>query len=179
MLFQKENLLVRYVTKDDAPIISKWLTDPEVLQCYEGRDNPQSVEKVLDHFINNPNSNEKRCLVELNEIPIGYIQMYPVDSEWKALYGYEESQNVWGMDQFIGEPLFWGKGIGTNLVQAAITYIIESLGAEAIVMDPRVNNERAISCYEKCGFKKVKILKKHELHEGKLEDCWMMEYKQL
>lgn len=47
MLFQKENLLVRYVTKDDAPIISKWLTNPEILQYYEGRDNPQSVEKVL------------------------------------------------------------------------------------------------------------------------------------
>ena len=179
MLFQKGQLLVRYVIKNDASIISKWLTDPEVLQYYEGRDNPQSIENVLEHFIHNPNSNEKRCLVEFNEISIGYIQMYPVDSEWKALYGYEESQNVWGMDQFIGEPIFLGKGIGTKLVQAAITYIMENLGAEAIAMDPRVNNERAISCYEKCGFKKVKILKEHELHEGKLEDCWMIEYKQL
>lgn len=105
--------------------------------------------------------------------------MYPVDSEWKALYGYEESQNIWGMDQFIGEPVYWGKGIGTKLVQSASAYIMESLGAEAIAMDPRVNNERAIKCYEKCGFKKVKALKEHELHEGKLEDCWMMEYKQL
>ncbi|WP_242234943.1 GNAT family N-acetyltransferase [Bacillus cereus group sp. BfR-BA-01316] len=179
MLFQKGQLLVRYVIEEDAPIISKWLTDPEVLQYYEGRDNPQSVEKVLDHFIHNPNSLEKRCLVEFDEIPIGYIQMYPVDSEWKALYGYKETQQVWGMDQFIGEATYWGKGIGTNLVQAAITYIIDELKVEAIAMDPRVNNERAISCYEKCGFKKVKILKKHELHEGNLEDCWMVEYKQL
>ncbi|PGM91377.1 GNAT family N-acetyltransferase [Bacillus cereus] len=177
MLFQKENLSVRYVIKNDAPIISKWLTDPEILQYYEGRDNPQSVEEVLAHFIHNPNSNEKRCLVEFDEMPIGSIQMYPVDFEWKALYGYEESQNVWGMDQFIGEPLFLGKGIGTKLVQAAITYIMKEVGAEAIAMDPKVNNERAIKCYEKCGFKKVKILKEHELHEGKLEDCWMMEYK--
>jgi aminoglycoside 6'-N-acetyltransferase len=44
-------------------------------------------------------------------------------------------------------------------------------------MDPRVSNERAIHCYEKCGFQKVKVLKEHELHEGVLEDCWMMEYK--
>lgn len=59
MLFQKEGLLIRYVMEDDVSIISKWLTDPEVLQYYEGRDNPQSVEKVLDHFIHNPNNNEK------------------------------------------------------------------------------------------------------------------------
>ena len=62
-----------------------------------------------------------------------------VDSEWKALYGYKESQNVWGMDQFIGEPAYWGKG--TKLVQAAITYIMGEM-AEAIAMDPKVNNER-------------------------------------
>ena len=37
--------------EDDASIISKWLTDPAVLRYYEGRDNPQPVEKVLDHFI--------------------------------------------------------------------------------------------------------------------------------
>ncbi|MGH1285940.1 GNAT family N-acetyltransferase [Bacillus toyonensis] len=179
MLFQKGDLLVRYVIEDDAPIISKWLTDPEVLQYYEGRDNPQSVEKVLNHFIHNPSSNEKRCLIEFDEVPIGYIQMYQVDSEWKALYGYEKSHHVWGMDQFIGEPTFWGKGIGTKLVQAAITYIVENVGAEAIAMDPKVSNKRAIKCYEKCGFKKMKILKEHELHEGKLEDCWLVEYKQI
>ena len=39
-----------------------------------------------------------------------------------------------------------GKGIGTKLVQAAITYIMENEGAEAIAMDPKVNNERAIKC---------------------------------
>ena len=48
-------------------------------------------------------------------MPIGYIQMYPVDSEWKTLYDYEASQNVWGMDQFIGEPAYWEKGIELNL----------------------------------------------------------------
>lgn len=177
MLFQQDHVSVRYVVEGDASIISKWLTDPKVLQYYEGRDNPQSVEMVLNHFIHNSNSHEKRCLIEFDDVPIGYIQMYPVDSEWKTLYGYEASQNVWGMDQFIGEPAYWEKGIGTKLVQSAITYIMENTGAEAIAMDPKVNNERAIKCYEKCGFKKVKILKEHELHEGVLEDCWMMEYR--
>ena len=70
------------------------------------------------------------------------------------------------------------KELERNSFRQRITYIMENEGAEAIAMDPKVNNERAINCYEKCGFKKVKILKEHELHEKKLEDCWMMEYKQ-
>ncbi|EEM16587.1 GNAT family N-acetyltransferase [Bacillus pseudomycoides] len=177
MLFQKGSLSIRYVIEDDVNTISKWLTNPEVLQYYEGRDNPQSPEQVRTHFIHDPKSAEKRCLVEHAEEPIGYIQIYLIDSEWKKLYGYRENQNICGMDQFIGDTAYWNKGIGTELVKAAITYITDELGAEAIAMDPRVSNERAICCYEKCGFQKIKRLIKHELHEGKLEDCWMMEYR--
>lgn len=58
-----------------------------------------------------------------------------------------------GMDQFIGEPTYWGKGIGTKFVKAAITYILSEMGAEAIAMDPKVNNERAIKCYENADLK--------------------------
>ncbi len=44
-------------------------------------------------------------------------------------------------------------------------------------MDPQLRNTRAMKCYEKCGFKKIKILPKHELHEGVHQDCWLIEYK--
>ncbi len=40
--------------------------------------------------------------------------MYPIDSEWKHYIGYEESQYVWGMDQFIGEPTYWEKALERN-----------------------------------------------------------------
>ncbi|WP_243522722.1 GNAT family N-acetyltransferase [Bacillus pseudomycoides] len=177
MLFQQGSLSIRYVTENDVKILSKWLTTPEVLQYYEGRDNPQSLEQVRKKFISYSISDVKRCLVEYAGKPIGFIQIYPVDSKWKNLYGYVENQNIWGMDQFIGDIAYWNKGIGTELVKVAITYIIDVLEAEAIAMDPRTGNERAIRCYEKCGFQKVKKLKEHELLEGKLEDCWMMEYR--
>ena len=153
MLFQKDHVSVRYVKEEDAQVISKWLTDSEVLQYYEGRDNPQSVEMVLDHFIHNPNSHEKRCLIEFDTTPIGYIQMYPIDSEWKALYGYEGSQNVWGMDQFIGEPAYWEKELELNLFSQQL-HILWRTREQKPLQWPKVNNERAIKCYEKCGFKR-------------------------
>ncbi len=54
---------------------------------------------------------------------------------------------VWtnlSVNQPIGE-----RELEQKLVQAAITYIMGEMGAEAIAMDPKVNNERAIKCYEK------------------------------
>ncbi|MCM3736802.1 acetyltransferase [Bacillus cytotoxicus] len=177
MLFQKKELSIRYVTENDVQTLSNWLLNPEVLRFYEGRDKPQSPQQVQERYISSSEDSNKKCIVEYKNEPIGYIQMYPLDLEWKSLYGYDERENVWEMDQFIGETAYWNRGIGTGLVQAIITYIVNELGAAAIAMDPRVRNERAIRCYEKCGFRKVKVLKEHELHEGVLEDCWMMEYK--
>ena len=80
------------------------------------------------------------------------------------------------MDQFIGESTYWNKGVGTQLVSAMVAYLIEEKGADRIVMDPQTWNERAIRCYEKCGFKKVKLLPENELHEGEYRDCWLIEY---
>ena len=55
-----------------------------------------------------------------------------------------------------------------------VGYLFIVLGAAQVVIDPRATNKRAIRCYEKSGFRKVKVLPKHELHEGALRDVWLM-----
>ena len=118
-----------------------------------------------------------RCIIEFDEVPIGYVQFYEVDEDERRTYGYgDSSEIIYGMDQFIGESTYWNKGVGTQLVSAMVAYLIEEKGADRIVMDPQTWNERAIRCYEKCGFKKVKLLPKNELHEGEYRDCWLIEY---
>ena len=37
--------------------------------------------------------------------------------------------------------------------------------------------KRALKCYQKAGFRIIKILPEHELHEGKMRDCYLMEYR--
>ena len=175
MLLQKGDLLVRKLELNDKYLLSKWLSDSEILQYYEGRDNPFDVEKVEEEFLNDIDKTI-RCIVEYDGAPIGYIQFYEVEEEERDTYGTEDvSENIYGMDQFIGESAYWNKGVGTQLVQAMVQYLIEEKGADRIVMDPQAWNERAIRCYEKCGFKKVRFLSKHELHEGEYRDCWLIE----
>ena len=48
--------------------------------------------------------------------------------------------------------------------------------ADIIILDLYVDNLRAIRCYEKVGFKKIKFLPKYELHDGEMVDCYLMEY---
>lgn len=169
------DLLVRKIEKRDNVLIAKWLSDPEVLEFYEGRDNAFDLEKVNKVFFVN-DDNEVKCIVEFKGKAIGYIQYYQLDQQTKKDYGYLD-EHIYGIDQFIGEVEYWNKGIGTVLIKSMVHYLIEYKKAERVVMDPQLRNTRAMKCYEKCGFKKIKILPKHELHEGVHQDCWLIEYK--
>ncbi|WP_285889538.1 GNAT family N-acetyltransferase [Paenibacillus glycanilyticus] len=98
---------------------------------------------------------------------IGLRTLEPEDAEKGTLYG---------MDQFIGEPGYWNKGIGSELMKETVRYLTMERGAVKIAMDPQAWNARALRVYEKNGFKKVKLLEKHEWHEGEYRDCWLMVY---
>ena len=174
LLFQNGSLKVRKLEEEDNYLLAKWLSNPSVLEFYEGRDNPFNLDEVNKVFYN-PEDKKFKCIVEFDGNKIGYIQFYHLDDETKKEFGYEDG-NIFGMDQFIGEVEYWNRGIGTVLVTSMVKFLIENKKADRIVMDPQVRNTRAIKCYEKCGFTKVKILAKKELHEGVYQDCWLIEY---
>ncbi len=167
-------ITIRSVTEADLPHLHRWLNDPRVLEFYEGRDKPFSMEQLREKYLSDPEVS--RCIVLENGEPFGYIQFYPLDDEERREYGYDKTIKVFGMDQFIGEPDRWNQGLGPKMIVAVVNYLVKQ-GAEVITMDPHIDNPRGIRAYEKCGFKKIKVLPKHEEHEGKLEDCYLMEYR--
>ena len=79
------------------------------------------------------------------------------------------------MDQFIGEPEYWNRGIGTSFLEMMAAYLKGQKAADSILLDPHKDNRRAIRAYEKAGFQIVKTLPEHELFEGRRVDCWLME----
>jgi aminoglycoside 6'-N-acetyltransferase len=176
MLVSAERLSIRMVTADDADVLHKWLTDARVLEFYEGRDRPYTLEMVQEKFFA-PDDDTQKCIAEYDGTPIGYIQFYPIEEDERVEFGYADREVVYGMDQFIGEPAFWNQGIGTQLVTLLAEYLFARLGATVVVMDPQVRNVRALRCYEKCGFQQVRLLPRRELHEGVLQDCWLIEKK--
>jgi len=177
MIFQRDALVVRELVESDKEKLAKWLSDPRVLEYYEGRDRPHDIEMVTKHFYNRKNEEITGCIVEYEGKEIGYIQFYPLEEDEKIEYGYADSpETIYGTDQFIGEVSYWNKGIGKQLVSSMIDFLMREKGADRVVMDPQSWNARAIACYEKCGMKKVKLLPKHEIHEGELRDAWLMEY---
>jgi aminoglycoside 6'-N-acetyltransferase len=164
------------VSEESVPLLARWLSDPRVLEFYEGRDSPYDEDMVRTQFLG-PDEYIERFIVYHSRRPIGYLQLYSVHPAKRPLYGVGGDEVPFGMDLFIGEPDLWGRGLGSRLVQKAAAYLVAEQGATSVYLDPHTRNTRAIRAYSKAGFQKVRLLPKHELHEGEMQDAWLMEYR--
>ena len=169
------NIRVRLMNDADFPLMLKWLTDERVLEFYGGRDLAYTMETLRDHYADPADEQTTRMIIEYCGTAIGYGQFYPVDY---MEFGLQESDDVvYGIDQFIGEPDLWNRGIGTAYVLMLCEWLKAEMEADAVVLDPHKDNARAIRAYEKAGFRIIAELKEHEFFEGRKEDCWLMEWR--
>ena len=159
----------------DYVLLSRWLSDHRVLAWYQGRDRPFDLARTRKELgpIARGETEVRGCIVERVSYPIGYLQYYPVLAP--EAYALKSVDRTMGMDLFLGEPDLWGKGLGTRVIRLAMGMIFESGEVDRLVIDPHTDNSRAVRAYEKSGFRKVKVLPSHELHEGEYRDCWLME----
>jgi aminoglycoside 6'-N-acetyltransferase len=98
----------------------------------------------------------KPCVVEYKNKPVGYIQYYDIQENDLKRYGYPQNLDIYGIDQFIGEAELWGKGIGTSMIFLMLNYLSNHKNATRVVLEVKNHNMRAIFCYKKCGFRKIK-----------------------
>jgi aminoglycoside 6'-N-acetyltransferase len=60
------------------------------------------------------------------------------------------------VDIFLGDD-YTGRGIGTEVIRRVSRMLIEEHGHHRITLDPYADNEPAIRCYEKAGFRRVAL----------------------
>ena len=166
------------MTDLDFSILLKWLTDDRVLAFYDGRDTHYNAATLKSNYSEEWDTIYYRVIFEYKGNEIGYGQIYRLYDELYEEYQYPQSgEIVFAMDQFIGEPEYWNRGIGSKYVQMVLEFLKAEQNADAVILDPWKSNARAIRAYEKAGFKIIAELPEHEVHEGKKVDCYLMEYR--
>ncbi len=74
------------------------------------------------------------------------------------------------------DPAVHGRGIGTDAVRTLARHLVADLGFHRLVIDPAADNDAAIRCYEKVGFRPVGVMRQYErgadgtFHDGLLMD---------
>ena len=176
-IIKKDKIGLRLLEDNDKTLLLKWLTDERILNFWEGKSSVFDLDRVTEKYYSEEDVEIIRTIIEYDGKSIGYVQMYKLNDELLNEYEYPVTDKVvYGIDQFIGEPEYWDKGIGTKFMKLVLQYLTKEKNADIIILDPHADNPRAIRCYEKVGFKKIKLLPKHELHDGEMVDCYLMEY---
>jgi aminoglycoside 6'-N-acetyltransferase len=88
--------------------------------------------------------------------PIGFIQLIDAREEESHYWG-DVAPGTWSLDIWIGSSDDRGRGLGAQIMHAALLRIFDVHGADVVVIDPRVDNRRAIGFYERLGFERVGI----------------------
>ena len=164
---------------DDVARLAAWLRDPEVGAWWHGLTETYDDRFVREHVLGDEEPHVTKAIVELDGQAIGFQQWYPLADEPDVLreYGLRPEDAAYGIDQFIGDSSLHGQGVGTRQVRAVVDWLVgpDGPGARRVFTDPVVENTRAVRCYEKAGFTKVRILPGHEQLDGEPRDSWLME----
>lgn len=174
----RDEIWLRPLAEDgsDAAIMLPWLTDQRVVEWVYGRDEVYTLDRIRTEWDATTLHAENVWphLIMLGDRPIGYLQLVWAETSNDCYQADGDLSQTYAFDMFIGEPDLWAAGLGTAVCDVAITALV-ARGADRVLIDPRVVNERATHVYEKVGFHKVKVLPGNEFHEGVHYDCWLME----
>jgi len=181
MYFMADGLGFRPIAGADVALLARWLSDPAVGAWWEGTTVVYDEAYVRAEVLHGEGDEHvTQAVVELDGAPIGFQQWYALAGEPDSMteYGLVPGDRAFGIDQFIGESRLHGRGIGTRQVRAVVGWLLgpEGPGARRVLTDPVVENVRAIRCYEKAGFEKVRVLPGHEQVDGIPRDSWLMEW---
>ena len=164
------------LNKSHLSLLLHWLEAPHVKLWWDQdiKWTTELIQEKYGHYING----HKNLLLEdktiekpihafiifFRRIPIGYIQYYN-KRDFPSEQGYSASDlpaSCAGIDWYIGEVEFTGKGIGTKVLDAFLKQYVFSL-FDYVLVDPDTINTMAMRVYEKAGFEVIK-----EVNDGKI-----------
>lgn len=144
-----------------------WLNDPDVNQYLETRYIPRSSENIKEFVKSmdgNPNSIFMAICLRDNDRHIGNIKLGPIN--W--------IHRVGNISLLIGAKEYWGKGIATESISLVVKYAFNNLNIRKLCSGCYSDNIASAKAFEKVGFKREGLLRKHWYFKGKYTDEILM-----
>jgi RimJ/RimL family protein N-acetyltransferase len=153
---------LRPVEERDHPLIQRWQNDPEVwwLMDYEA---PFSLADIA--------ASERRAveegfpfIIEVEGRPIGRI----------GINNIRRRDRICSLYVFIGERDAWGKGLGTEAIDALLAHVFARLDLHQVELWSLAENERALRAYAHSGFIEEARLTERSWKDGRWFDRVLM-----
>ncbi len=161
-----EKIYLRALDREDAPRIAAWFNDPEVTRN-TSRYRPLSLTeqvKLIDRIHENSDDLVVGIVLKATDELIGQC----------GLHGVNDKNRRCGFWILIGDRTNWDQGYGSEATRLMLALAFDTLNLNRVQLDVFVDNERAVRCYEKLGFRKDGILRQHAYREGAYHDLHLM-----
>lgn len=174
-MMNKNDLILKAAEQSDLKYIHQWLNSEIILKYFGGRDHERpSIEDIESEF--SPQNNANILMIYFRKKPVGFIDVFEFTKETNVRHGLNDNEKkVFSFDIVVGEVDFQNIGIGSAALNVLLHILFNEKAAARVVLDTYIWHKQAIRCYEKCGFRITRILKDHDIYEGKKADDVFME----
>lgn len=161
VFLRAQKCFLRPLEKTDAPLLTRWINDPEVTQFLE-RNMPimQALEEKWIEGLQGSKTDIALLIVTNAGKPIGVMGIHHINwIDGTATTG-----------AFIGEKEYWGKGFGTDAKMILLNYAFNVLNLRKICSRVYAFNGRSVVYSKHCGYVDDGCQKKHVFRNGKYHD---------
>lgn len=141
----------RPITAHDLPLLRTWLGAPHVRQWWGDPDRELAI--IRDQI---GLAGLAMYLICLDTRPIGYLQSYDCAGEPSGEWADQDPGAI-GIDLFLGEAELVGHGHGRAVVRAFSDLLLTDAAVPYVLIDPAIDNHRAIRAYAAAGFEAAQI----------------------
>ncbi|NLV56406.1 MAG: GNAT family N-acetyltransferase [Acidimicrobiales bacterium] len=155
------HVVLRLATDDDVEALAAIRATREVHRHWRGgADMEAAVREDMDE-------NDSTGYVILYDGQIaGWIQWQAED---------EADYRAASMDIYV-DPALHGRGLGSDALRAMARHLFDDHGHHRITIDPAADNEAAIACYRKLGFRPIGVARASERgNDGTWHDQLLMD----
>ena len=149
------------MTEQDLPLLHEWLQRPHIGEWWGGEaERPKDLAETRARYLPRVLADQRVTpyIAMLGDEPIGYAQSYVALGSGDGWWEDETDPGVRGIDQSLAAPELLGRGLGTRLVTALVERLLADPEVSRIQTDPAPANLRAIRCYEKAGFRRLRTI---------------------
>jgi acetyl CoA:N6-hydroxylysine acetyl transferase len=151
--FSGEFSLRRLDLVRDLDLMHSWMNDPEVARFWKM---PWSRDQIASYLGRQDRSTHSTpYLGELDGVPMGYVELYRADLDPLADH-YDAREHDAGLHALMGPTKYRAQRLAVDLVRTITTWQLDAdPRATRVVIEPDVENKRAIWLAELAGFRRT------------------------
>ncbi len=154
----KPDIGFKPMTREDFPLLAKWLEAPQVKEWWKEPSTDEAIENKYGPRVDGKSAT--KCFITVvDNKPIGIVQSYWV----KNYKDYADAVSLDGavaIDWFIGEEEYVGKGLGPQIATSFVEDVVGEQydAAKFVVASPSIHNPRSVHALEKASFEKRQVM---------------------